>query len=187
MRLTIIALLLLASSCLKAQNLPYVNHIEAGILTATGRKPSFSAQTFNGVRIEKWKLETGIIAGVDIYQEMTLLPISAGFKWNPLNNLPVSPYMSFNAGYAFDWFQRQSDGTKYDGGYSLHPSLGMRIKTKNATTVYMGVGYRQQRAVVRQTIQSIGLFPGSFGAIPDLQSKEEYKYRRISLSFGISL
>jgi len=187
MRKIIIAVLLLISPFLQAQNLPFVNHTEAGILAATGRNPSFTAQTFNGVKIDKWKLEAGITAGVDIYQDMTILPISAGLKWNPLNHRAVSPYISFNAGYGFNWLQRQNDDTKYDGGYILHPSLGMRIKTKNATRIFMGFGYRQQRAVIRQDIQSIGLFYDSFAPMPYLQAKEEYKFRRISLSFGVTL
>ena len=187
MRKIIIVLLLLAPFFTKAQNFPYVNHSEVGILSATGRAPSFTGQTFHGVKIQKWKLEAGISAGVDIYQEMTLLPMSVGFKWNPLNKLPVSPYISFNAGYGFDWLQRQSNDTKYDGGYVLHPSLGIRIKTKSSTNVYLGLGFRQQRAVIRQNIQSIGLFYSSFAPMPDMQAKEEYKFRRISLSLGMSL
>lgn len=187
MKIILVALLLLSTPAIKAQNLPFVNHTEAGILAATGRDPSFTVQTFNGVKINKLKLEAGITAGVDVYHEMTLLPISAGFKWNPLNNLPVSPYISLNAGYGFDWLQRQRDATKYDGGYILHPSLGVRIKTKNSTRVFMGLGYRQQRAVIDQNIQPIGLFDSSFAPTPYLQAKEEYKFRRVSLSFGISL
>ena len=187
MRKLIIALVLLSSSSIKAQPLPYVNHTETGILTATGNGPSFTAQTFNGVKIDKWKLEAGITAGVDIYQEMTLLPVSVGLKYNPLNNLPLSPYISMNAGYGFDWLQGQSDNTKYDGGYVLHPSLGVRIKTKSSTRVSLGLGFRQQRAVIRQNIQSIGLFFDSFAPMPDMRAKEEYKFRRISLSLGMSL
>ena len=180
-------MLLLVSPFIKAQRLPYVNHTEVGILAATGRDPSFTGQTFNGVKINKWKLEAGITAGVDIYQEMTLLPISAGFKWNPWNNLAASPYISFNAGYGFDWLQRQSDDTKYDGGYVLHPSLGVRIKTRSSTQVYLGLGFRQQRAVIRQNNQTPGLFYDYFAGIPDMQAKEEYRFRRLSLSFGLSL
>lgn len=187
MRAFIIVVLLLTSALLQAQNLPFINHTEAGILAATGRAPSFTAQTFNGLKINKLKLEAGITAGVDIYQEMTLLPVSAGVKWNPLNNLPVSPYISFNAGYSFNWLQRQSDNTEYDGGYILHPSMGVRIKTKNANGIFIGLGYRQQRAVIRQNAQPMGLFYDSFGPMPNMLSKEEYKFRRISLTLGLSM
>jgi hypothetical protein len=181
---TIITLSLLSlTAVVKAQNLPYTNQTEAGLLAGTGSEPVFTAQTFNGIRISKWNLETGITTGADIYPQMTIVPVSAGFRWNPFNARIISPLFSLNAGYGFGWLERNRDGTKYKGGYILNPSLGLRVKTQSSAKVNVGVGYRQQKAVIRQNPDFYIL--DSFGGWPS-QQKDEYKFRRMSLYLGLS-
>lgn len=180
--LPIIALLVIGN-LVKAQNLPYTNQTEAGILIGEGVSPSFSAQTFNGVKIKKWKLEAGLTAGVDIYQEITVLPLAAGIKWNPFDKEDISPFISLNAGYGFDWLQRKVENQEYEGGYMINPSVGLRIKTKKAVKLNLSLGYKQQRAVIYPN--QFTLFD-SFAGTQNMEAKDEYKFRRLNLSFGLS-
>ena len=178
----ITAVFLLFTVAAKAQHLPYTNQTDAGVLVGPASAASFTAQTFNGVRISTWKLEAGITTGVDIYPQMTILPISLGFKWNPFDN-DISPFVSLNAGYGFGWLQAKRGDAKYDGGYILNPSLGIRIKTKNTAKVNLGIGFRHQKAVIRQRPEYYTF--DYFGGGPP-QIKEEYKFRRISVILGMS-
>ena len=60
----------------RAQDMPYTNQTEAGLLLGTGVVPAFTVQMFNGVRINKWNVEAGLNAGIDIYPQITILPVS---------------------------------------------------------------------------------------------------------------
>ena len=57
----------------RAQDMPYTNQTEAGLLLGTGVVPAFTVQMFNGVRINKWNVEAGITSGIDIYDQITIL------------------------------------------------------------------------------------------------------------------
>lgn len=82
MRLALLVLMVLFETA-NAQNLPYTNQTDIGILVGDGVTPSFTAQVFNGVQISKWKLKAGLITGVDFYQQILLVPVAAGIKWTP--------------------------------------------------------------------------------------------------------
>lgn len=186
MRILIIVSVLLFTTQVNAQKLPYTNHTEAGLLAGNGVNPSFTFQTFNGVRIQKWKFEAGLTTGVDIYSQMIILPLSAGVKWNPFNTKAISPFVSVNAGYGFAWLQRPSDNLNYSGGYMFNPSVGLRIKTKkDAAKLNLSLGFRQQRAVTRQTSEFY--LYDYIGGSPDIETQDEYTFRRISLTLGLSL
>ena len=175
--------LLFPAFIVKAQKLPYTNQTDAGLLLGQASETVFTAQSFHGVKISKWKLETGITAGIDVYPQMTILPVSLAFKWNPFNSGIVSPLISLNAGYGFGWLQPQQNDTRYPGGYTVNPSLGLRIKTKNNAKLNLGVGFRQQKAVVRQRHEYYLL---NFMGGSSVDMKDEYTFRRASLMLGLS-
>ena len=181
--LIIMVILLFFVILARAQQLPYTNQTDAGLLMGPASKAAFSAQTFHGVKIIRWKIEAGINAGVDIYPQLTILPVSAGFKWNPFNAHRISPLLGLSAGYGFGLQDRQKDELKHLGGYIFNPTLGLRVKTKSSAKLNLGIGYRQQKAVNRQNFDSNIL--NSFSSWPILL-KEEYKLRKISLTVGIS-
>jgi hypothetical protein len=147
--LSVLLMLLLASS-VSAQKVHYTNQTEAGILIGDATNPSFSLQTFNGVKVQQFNLETGLTSGIDIYSRISIIPVSAGLKWNPLNTGYLSPLLSLNAGYGFGWMRDVSNNA-YAGGFMINPSIGLRIKTKDAAKLSLSIGYKQQKAENRQT------------------------------------
>lgn len=169
----------------QAQKLPFTNHTELGLLAGNGIKPSFSIQTFNGVKIQKWQLEAGISTGLDIYSPVIVLPLSGSLAWNPLNSRTVSPIIGLNAGYGFGWLESGNENAETTGGYMINPSIGLRIKTKDTAKLNIGIGFREQRAVTQHTSN---FYLNDFtGGRPGIETKDEYRFRRISLTLGLSL
>ncbi|NEU07363.1 hypothetical protein GZH53_03465 [Flavihumibacter sp. R14] len=181
--LTLITLLLVTLAA-KGQRMPYTNQTDAGVLIGTPSATSFSAQTFNGVTIRKWNLDAGITTGIDLYNQVIILPLSAGFKWNPFRAHTVSPVISLNGGYGFTWLQRRKDDVKYEGGVIINPSIGLRIKTKSRSKINVALGFRQQKAEIYQPMSTI-IFD-YFGPHPNMAIMEEYKFRRLTFSLGLS-
>jgi len=163
----------------KAQNYPYSFQADAGLLIGNSVLPSFTTQIFNGVRIDKWKIEAGIVSGVDIYKQITVLPLAAGLKWMPFRSRSLSPFIGLSAGYGFDWLQRRSESYSYRGGAMFNPSIGVKIKTKWKASMNLGLGFKQQNASVYQTYYGMGGKPIS--AI-----EEEYTFSRLSINYGLS-
>ena len=182
--LFIILSFVIFSNHAQAQKLPFTNHTELGLLAGNGIT-SFSIQTFNGIKIQRWRLEGGISTGLDVYSPIIILPLSGSLTWNPLNSRAVSPFISMNAGYGFGWLQASNDNAKTTGGYMINPSIGLRIKTKNTAKLHLGIGFREQKAVTRQ---ASGFYVNDFvGGGPDIETQDEYRFRRISLALGLSL
>ena len=178
-RLTIILFLLTGANA-SAQKLPYINQTEAGLLLGEGIKPSFSIQTFNGVKINNGKLEAGLTTGLDVYQPATILPVMAGLKYRLFKVAFIQSYLNINAGYGF-WLKDREDGREYKGGYSINPSLGLRFISSRKTRLNFSVGYKEQKASVLQNPQIQNDFPGQ-GWV----STDEFTFKRISLTTGFS-
>ena len=164
-----------------AQNMPYTNQTEIGLLAGEGIDPSFSVQTFNGFKIKEWNVEAGLNTGVDIYKQFTLLPVSIGLKWFSANPGTVSPFIGLNAGYGLDWLQRREPNQKYEGGFMINPSVGIRIKTQARYKLNLSLGYKEQKAVIHQS-QIFESFSSFFAP----QMKDTYRFKRISLNLGLS-
>ena len=183
--LYLIFMFVIVSTQVQAQKFPFTNHTALGLLAGNGTKPSFTFQTFNGVKIQKWQLEAGISTGLDVYSPITILPLSAGLAWNPLNAHTVSPIFSLNAGYGFALLNVDNHNAKIRGGYMINPSIGLRVKTKENMKIHLAVGFREQKASSRQTSDS---FVYDFvGGRPDIENQDDYRFRRISLILGLSL
>lgn len=173
----------LTISSLRAQNISYSGQLEAGILNGESGYPVFSVQTFHGIRFKQQQLETGLVAGVDAYSQMVLLPVMLSAKWNPYSSRPVSPVLSWGGGYGFDWLQRRTRGIDYEGGYLINPSLGIRVKTRKASKVSFSIGYKKQLATIHRSEFSI---PAVDSFAPTSETVEKYKFHRISVMFGLN-
>ena len=173
-------MLLFYLSDAKAQKYPYTFQADVGALIGKGVIPGFSAQVFNGIKIESQKLEVGIVSGVDVYSMFSLIPLSAGIKWIPLQSKPISPFISFNAGYGLDWLQKDKEQTSYKGGGVFNPSVGIRIKTTGKAKVNLSAGYKQQQATISTSYLDNNGNPTTI-------ITEKYKLGRLSACLGLSL
>ena len=178
MRILIFILTIFISE-IKAQNIPYTFQAHAGILAGNQVKPSFTVQIFNGIRIDKWNTEAGITSGIDIYDQITILPLSAGFKWIPFKNGSLIPFIGLNAGYGFEWLKRKVNSRRYEGGTMFNQSFGIRLRNKWKAKMDFGIGFKQQRASIYSP------FYDERGRLRNA-IEEKYKFSRLSITYGLS-
>ncbi|MEJ7779843.1 MAG: hypothetical protein WKF68_09635 [Daejeonella sp.] len=178
MRIFVFILIVFVSKA-QAQDYPYAFEADAGLLIGNNIFPSFTARIFNGVRIDKWKIEAGIISGVDTYKQITVLPLSAGLKWMPIRSGSLTPFFGLSAGYGFSWLQRRVENHRYEGGAMFNPSIGLKIKTKWKAGMNLSIGFKQQSASVYQIYYDMAGKP--FSTI-----EEEYKFSRLSINYGLN-
>jgi hypothetical protein len=169
-------ILFLFCTAVKAQNRPFINQTEIGILAGDVEDPSFSAQTFYGVRLAKSNFEAGLTAGIDDYEQLSMLPVGMRFNWNPFITHLISPYLSLNAGYGCDWLQPATETQWYKGGFMINPSMGLRIKTTTVPFLSLNIGYKTQHATVY----------GSDRLKQFFITKDKYTFNRLSLGVGVS-
>ncbi len=178
MRILVFILIVFVSKA-KAQEYPYTFQADAGLLIGSNSSPSFTARIFNGVRVDQWKIEAGIISGADLYKQITLLPLAAGLTWMPFRSESLKPTLGFSAGYGFAWLQHRAASFSYKGGAMFNPSIGVRIRTKRKASMNFGIGFKQQTASAYQTFYDTGGKPASV-------IKDEYKFNRVSMNYGLS-
>lgn len=166
----------------KAQNLPYVNQTDVGLLFGDEELRSFSIQTFSGVVIEKWKLQLGLVTGIDVYQQITLIPLAPSFKYFPFSNKKTNPFLSLNVGYAFSGLKKFDDNQVSEGGLLINPSLGLRFKTQRKAAFNFNLGYKTQKGTVITYTDNFS------SPNPRLRNKvvDEYTFKRVSMTLGIS-
>ncbi len=167
------------TSQVSAQKYPYTFQGDFVAFVAERVVPVVGAHVFNGVRIEKYGLETGITVGVDGYPQFLLIPAMAGVKWMPFPKAALVPYLNVNAGRSLAWLNRHTDEKDFKGGGVFNPSLGIRFRSKTKERLNLGVGYLTQNAQIVETRYD------DLGRVIDL-STEQYRIRRMSLNFGIS-
>lgn len=127
--------------------------VEIGFLYGEKKEGEFKTSTaaptvqmFNGYRIGRL-LAVGATVGIDIYEHMIVTPLAMGIRGELLNSR-VSPFYSFDAGYApvfLSYDNHSSVEQKNKGGWMLNPALGLRVKTGNDTAFTFGVGYKTQK------------------------------------------
>lgn len=149
---------------------------DAGLLVGNAVNPAFSGQLFNGIKIDKYKTEAGVSVGADVYNQFTLLPLTASFKWLPLQSESVIPYLSLNVGYAFN-LKEETDERTYKGGTIVNPQIGVRINAKEKFKLNIGLGYKQQSATIYQEFENS----------PVTVITEKYTLGRLSLNLGVGL
>lgn len=159
-----------------AQEHSFTNQTEAGILAGSaGTSPVFTFQTFNGIRMEQWNAEAGITVGADLYNQVKILPIALGIRYRFLTARKISPYLSFDGGYGFDWLERETETDYSGGGIMLNPAVGIKIRSLKATAFHCNIGFKSQTSArYRTTLTHVN------------RVKEEYKYGRLSFRVGIT-
>ncbi len=176
-RISIIILVVFISEA-KAQKYPYTMQADISLLAGKHVLPVPGAQIFNGVQVKKWSAETGITVGADVYQQFTLLPVSASLKWIPLPQKIIMPYLSFTVGYGLAWLNKGTEEKRYRGGVVLNPSIGLKIKTKTKTRLNISAGFKQQKAaIIEKRFDDLGRTVSVI--------TEKYKLGRVSLNFGV--
>lgn len=181
------------ASGLHAQLPAYTNQTEIGFLAGEPGGPSravFTVQTFNGLALTGG-LAGGITAGVDVYPELILLPLSLGVRGD-IFQAGVSPFYGIDVGYGFDWLENESEFNRYSGGLMLNPAVGVRIGTKSRSALLFSVGYKYQRAGYYRAAPFLPTSPvlwytASEVLPPGVASvrNEEYRFNRVSVRMGI--
>ena len=144
------------------------------------RKINFSAQTFNGVYLNK-KTAVGLTVSVDNYGESyaptTLMPIALGIRRNLAQKKPNGSILlgSLDFGYATTWLNEDNSGFKTKGGMMVSPAIGYKFLMRNGSAWLLNFGYRYQRAEYKQE---------RTGDIFWSESNEVRNYRRLMIRLG---
>jgi hypothetical protein len=95
----------------------------------------------------------GLGLGLDNYSRRgeTIVPVFAELRGYPFPKVKQL-YYSFALGYGFA-FKRESFGiVDANGGYMVHPAIGIRLGTPDGTNVNIDIGYRAQKAFFREQL-----------------------------------
>ncbi len=158
----------------------FVHYADIGLLfgqSHIGSNASLSLNMINGYQFNQY-LMAGIGVGLDIYGEISTLPIYASAR-GLLTNKKVAPYYFFNTGYALAWANNNVSDVNYSktlGGLMIQPGIGYQFNMAHSALL-IGLGYRWQKATFEYTT------PGWGG---DIFYHEARTLRRLSLSVGIS-
>lgn len=133
------------------QNLPYVNHMETGVLIGqgdTGDRTNFSFQSLHGVRINQHH-DFGFLIGFDRYPGAKIIPFGMGWRGTlrPENN--VSLFAGFDLGYGSMIAEKKmvsmwGQHSWFEGGLMVHPSAGFQFRKRKSSTMTFSLGYKRQ-------------------------------------------
>lgn len=91
-----------------------------------------------------------------------------------LSKTIVSPYLGLSAGYGFAFRNEEQGITEAEGGWMVHPEVGVRLGASNKTNFTISAGYRLQKAYYTQELPFNG----------DIQYRDLI-YRRFLFSLGL--
>jgi len=145
----------------------YVNHTEFGVLlgktTGLDQRINFSVQSFNGIKINSYN-EVGILVGHDSYPLVNLVPLAVGWRGMQTVGKRVTPYASFDIGYASAVFNKRNvEGTFeswHQGGLYLSPAFGIRHQSKDPNLAFSwSIGFKRQQVSFFEGQRSSPLSP----------------------------
>ena len=133
------------------QRLPYVNHLETGVLIgqdAGGDRVNFSLQTLNGVRINK-NHDFGFLIGFDRYPGAMILPFGMGWRGTLRPENKVSLFAGLDLGYGSMILERKlvtewNQHSWFEGGLMAHSSLGVQFRKRKSSTMTFSLGFKRQ-------------------------------------------
>jgi len=149
---TIAILLLLGTlSSAVSQTLPYVNHVETGVLIGqddSGDRVNFSVQSFHGFRIDS-NHDFGFVVGFDRYPGAKIVPVGMGWRGTLRPENKVSLFAGFDLGYGSMILERKmvtewNQHSWFEGGLMVHPAAGLQFRKRKSSTMTFGVGYKRQ-------------------------------------------
>jgi len=133
------------------QNLPYVNHLETGVLIGQvdgGDRVNFSLQSLNGVRINR-NHDFGFIIGYDRYPGANIVPFGMGWRGTLRPENKVSLFAGFDLGYGSMVLERKTisewnEHSWFEGGLMIHPTAGLQFRKRKSSTMTFSMGYKRQ-------------------------------------------
>ncbi|GGF41867.1 hypothetical protein [Echinicola rosea] len=134
----------IGSGC--AQSLPFTNHTEIGILQnnqAIGPHTSFTFQTFNGVKANRW-LSLGFTTGVDTYEQTEIIPFALGARAELSSDTKFSTLFGLDTGLGAALFEKDTDTEWTEGGFLINPTVGLLMKTGGKAKLSLTLGYKRQ-------------------------------------------
>ncbi|RIV18253.1 hypothetical protein DYU11_28860 [Fibrisoma montanum] len=142
----------------------------------TQNRTSFTAQTFNGVRI--WpRLAVGGTVGIDWYLASLLMPVSAGVRYDVAvqSKKGVGLFTSLDAGYGLAWLHRDLPNYKTSGGLYVSPGVGLRLGQPGRGNFVLSVAYKRQESAVVKPLDNFYL-----------KRDENRIYNRITFRMGVA-
>ncbi len=170
----------------------FVNQTELGIFSGEAHlfdRSVFALQTFNGARFNEF-VELGATVGLDVYRDITLLPIAVGWR-GVLPGEGVSPYLGLDVGYGLTWLKKDTDTEWYDGGLMFNPVFGIRMKSRGKDRFSLSLGYRRQTYSASEGQPLLGVtnrVPESGASLPPglaSHRKDVFTIQRMSIRFGM--
>ncbi|GAB3648925.1 hypothetical protein GCM10028791_13530 [Echinicola sediminis] len=186
---SLVVLLLFFEGSVCAQTFPFTNHTEVGLLQSNqkfGRHASFSFQTFNGVKANKW-LRLGFTTGLDTYHQTEIIPIALGARGILSENGKFLPLAGLDIGIGAALFEKDSRTHWTEGGFLLNPSLGILMKTKEKARISLTVGYKRQVISEYQGVLDPGNNISNNSLPPGYRSihKNRFIFNRASIKMGV--
>lgn len=160
----------------------FIHAADIGLLfgqTSYGVAPSFSANIVNSYQFNP-HFGTGLGLGIDLYGNITTLPVYANLK-GAFTKKKVTPYYFLNAGYTFAWANEHYNDLEYDhvkGGWFFQPGLGYQFNMAQSALL-IGFGYRIQKV-------TLDYHTPNWQWDGEIFYHEEITIRRLSFSVGIS-
>ncbi|WP_209330592.1 hypothetical protein [Lunatimonas salinarum] len=175
---------------------PYAHHLQLGVLQGSdelGTRISPTLSSLHGVQFHSNHL-VGFTLGLDVYPQVAIIPFGMGWR-GTLNPEKKTTWMGgFDLGFGSmileerivtEWNQH----SWFEGGLTVHPSIGFRVKNKGRTAWSFLLGYKQQSAnyYVGQPL------PGNTGTLPNQSDAsgwsslrtDRIRYRNLSFSVGL--
>lgn len=133
------------------QNLPYVNHLETGLLIGQvndGDRSNFSLQSLHGVRINE-NHDFGFLIGFDRYPGAKIIPFGMGWRGTLRPANKVSLFAGLDLGYGSMLVERKevsewNQHSWFEGGLMVHPSAGFQFRKRKSSTMTFSLGYKRQ-------------------------------------------
>ena len=142
----------------------------------TQNRTSFTAQTFNGIRLRP-RLAVGGTVGIDWYLASLLMPVSAGLRYDIAvqSKKGVGLFSSLDAGYGFNWLHRDLPNYRTSGGLYVSPGVGLRLGQPNRGNFVLSFAYKRQESAVSKPLDNFYV-----------RRDENRVYNRITFRMGIA-
>jgi hypothetical protein len=134
-----------------SQSLPYVNHLESGVLVGKvdgENRVNFSLQSLHGVRINQYH-DFGFLIGFDRYPGAKIMPFGMGWRGTLRPENKVSLFAGFDLGYGSMILERKmvtewNQHSWFEGGLMTHSSVGLQFRKRKSSAMTFSLGYKRQ-------------------------------------------
>jgi len=116
-----------------------------------------SFHNVSGFQFSRW-FGIGLGLGVETYgtdDDEVIYPVFAEFR-GYLSKKIKAPYYTLGAGYGFMATNEKEFITEAEGGWMIHPAVGIRFSAKKNTNLMADIGYKFQKAHFRREFSFSG-------------------------------